>query len=151
MKIKLVFGNNGFTMVEILIVIVILSILAGAAYLMLNPIEIFQDSRDSRRAGEIRQVRDALNRYFAAGYTLEDIEAQYGTIGDCDGTPSHIGTGTGNINLKELLVDDYTNDIPVDPNSSCNEQDTCYTMCIMSNGGLKIEAPMSENSSVEVK
>ena len=53
----------GFTLIELLIVIGILAILALFIVLVINPVEILAQTRDSTRADELRTLNDSLNLY----------------------------------------------------------------------------------------
>lgn len=61
MKIKI---NKGFTLVELLIVIGILSILSMAVLLTLNPFTQIQKGNDAKRKADLSQVQKALEIYY---------------------------------------------------------------------------------------
>lgn len=142
-------NDSGFTLVEIVVVIAILGILAGVVIVVLNPTRYFAASRDSRRQGEIRQLRDAINRLEAKGTSFESLEDLYGEVGDCDGNPTNIGTGF--FNLEEALVPLIMSEMPIDPSAECNNTDTCYDICKLENGNIKITAPLAESTDIEIK
>lgn len=52
---------QGFTLVELLIVIAIIAILAAVVMLVINPIELLKQGRDSNRLGEIQSLMQAIN------------------------------------------------------------------------------------------
>ena len=55
--------RDGFTLVELLIVIAILAILAAAVVIIINPGEMMAEARDGQRTSEIKSVSDALNLF----------------------------------------------------------------------------------------
>src|SRR3972149_7394146 len=55
---------KGFTLVELLIVIAIISILVTMVLIAINPIRIINDSRDAKKRSELNQVKTALQLYF---------------------------------------------------------------------------------------
>lgn len=55
---KMRYGKNGFTLVELLILVGVLAVLATATILVLNPAEYLAQARDSRRISDL----DALNK-----------------------------------------------------------------------------------------
>ncbi|NTV31170.1 prepilin-type N-terminal cleavage/methylation domain-containing protein [candidate division WWE3 bacterium] len=56
--------NHGFTLVELLVVIVILGILATLTLSVLNPSYFFGRGRDTRRQSDLQSVRGALEQYY---------------------------------------------------------------------------------------
>jgi len=53
-------GTKGFTLNELLIVIAILAVMAGAAVIVLNPGELLGQGRDSKRIGELNSLASAI-------------------------------------------------------------------------------------------
>jgi len=94
--------QKGFTIVELLIVIVIIGILAAITIVAYNNIQ--QRARDSARTSDIAGIQKALELYRA----------------DSGEYPS-VGTDNVGYNLSTLstaLVPKYINSIPNDPNAS---------------------------------
>ena len=57
--------KKGFTLVELLIVIGILAVLATTAVIVLNPVELLKQARDSQRLSDLDSVRSATSLYLA--------------------------------------------------------------------------------------
>ena len=55
--------KKGFTLLELLIVIAILAILAVATLLVLNPVELLRQARDTQRVTDIGSLNSALSLY----------------------------------------------------------------------------------------
>ena len=60
------FRKNGFTMIELLIVIAVLGVLAVAVLSAINPIEQINRSRDTATRSDAEQLLSAIDRYNAA-------------------------------------------------------------------------------------
>ena len=65
MKIKNI-ARRGFTLVELLIVIALISILAVAVLATINPIEQANKARDARVQNDAAEVMNAYERYYAS-------------------------------------------------------------------------------------
>lgn len=53
--------SNGFTLVELLVVIAIIAVLAAVVILIINPAELTKQSRDTRRMNDLTSLNNALN------------------------------------------------------------------------------------------
>lgn len=109
--------KNGYTFVEILVVVTIIALIAGISAVSYNSTN--KNARDARRLSDVETIRSALELFRSElGY--------YPDLSDVDG---HCITATE-------IVDDstppvvYLNLIPKDPsdiNSPRLESDPCYT------------------------
>ena len=138
-----------FLLIEILVVVALIIILAAITIVAINPGKIFKDSRNAERSAEVSELLNAISQYTSEeGHNIAD----FGTIASCTGTPSasNIGTGTNEIDLGTILVDEYIVEIPVDP-SITSGTDTGYDICITDSGRVQIEAPLAEDKEIVVK
>jgi len=55
--------RTGFTLIELLIVIGIVAVLSAVAVLTLNPTELLEQARDSRRLTDLATINKALSIY----------------------------------------------------------------------------------------
>ncbi len=105
--------NNGFTLVELLIVVMLISILAGLLVAVINPQGIQQKARDSQRKADLKKIQAALELYFADNRTYPDQ--------------------AGGVNATSLpLNPDYMNKTPSDPKAGV------YTYRSASTGGTYV-------------
>lgn len=136
---------EGFTLIEILVVVALIAILATVTIVAINPNKNFADTRDAERSSEVNAILSAISQYVAGNNTI----ASLGTIPACTATPAAIGTGAGNVNLATTLVSEYIPAIPTDPQGG-TDADTGYTICTTGTNRVQIAAPNAENRTVEV-
>jgi type IV pilus assembly protein PilA len=134
---------QGFTLIEILVVVALIAILAAVTIVAINPAKNFADTRNATRSADVTQILNASTQYTSEeGHAVGDL----GTIPACTATPACIGTDATCVNLATTLVDEYIVDIPQDPTTG-DATDTGYTICQTSGGRLQIDAPDAENGA----
>ncbi|KKQ98742.1 MAG: Type II secretion system protein G [Candidatus Woesebacteria bacterium GW2011_GWB1_39_12] len=111
-------GRAGFTIIELLIVMVIIAILAGLSIFAMGGAR--ESARDARRKADLEQIRSGLELYKA----------------DCNVYPASLGTSlTGDGSTPSCLAaNTYIQDVPTDPTSDAayayNQLTTVtYTLC----------------------
>jgi prepilin-type N-terminal cleavage/methylation domain-containing protein len=148
---------EGFTLIEILVVVGLIAILAAITIVALNPAQQFSETRDTSRRSDINTILNAVSQYLSkenndiasleslAGATIPACDA---VLPDIDRAP--IGTGgasqTIEVDLDGALVDEYLVAIPTDPQGGTIE-DTGYEICQTSGGRITIFAPGAENET----
>lgn len=73
--------KKGFTLIELIIVIALIALLATTVILVINPVKIFKEARDSQRIADIGQMNSAMSLY-AATATLPGTDP-FGATGNC--------------------------------------------------------------------
>lgn len=71
------FKQNGFTLIELIIVIAILGVLATTLIMTLNPADQYAKAVDAKRKVELSQIQKALESYYQdhnGSYPLSDSE-----------------------------------------------------------------------------
>lgn len=57
--------GKGFTLIELIVVIALIALLSTTVILMINPVKMFQEARDSQRAADINQMSRAMSLMLA--------------------------------------------------------------------------------------
>ena len=138
--------EEGFTLIEILVVVALIAVLAAVTIIAINPAKNFAAARNTERVAEANEILNAVTQYTSEqGNAVGDL----GTIPLCTATPAAIGSGSGNVNLATVLVDEFIVAIPTDP-STGTDADTGYTICQTPGGRVQIAAPDAENGATVI-
>ncbi len=108
--------QKGFTLVEMLVVIAIIAILAGAVLLAINPAATMRKSRDTTRMNDLDSLRNAIN----IALTENEIVLS-GTTGDSvNGTQAVDGTGYIEFTIPagKVGLSRYIPALPLDPTNT---------------------------------
>ena len=76
---KTMLHKKGFTLIELIIVIALIALLATTVILVINPVKIFQEARDSQRIADLGQMNSAMSIMLATSSAQPSI----GTPGTC--------------------------------------------------------------------
>jgi type IV pilus assembly protein PilA len=107
--------QKGFTLIEMLVVIAIIAILAGAVILAINPVATMQKSRDATRLNDMDALRSAINLALAEGEIQLIATGPYNSgnkIQDVGGTTGYVrySKPAGKVGLGR-----YIPALPLDP------------------------------------
>lgn len=115
---------QGFTLLELLVVIGIIAILAGVVIVALNPGRQFAQARDAQRWSHVNTILNAI------GQNMADNRGNWTCTGAGalpTSTARQLGTGTGNYDIDPCIVPTYVSIMPLDP-STGNASSTGYTV-----------------------
>src|SRR3989344_3852358 len=59
-------AKKGFTLIELIIVIALIALLATTVILVINPVKLFQEARDSQRIADLGQMNSAMSIFLAS-------------------------------------------------------------------------------------
>ncbi len=133
---------SGFTLLEVLMVIGILSILAGVVLVAINPSRQFKIARDSQRTANVTAILNAI------GQNITD----HGGTFTCEGVIPELPTtqtlmaSVNGFDISHCIVPDYLSSLPFDPSKEgahfVNETDynTGYSILKDPEGRITISA-----------
>ena len=147
------FKKNGFTLVEILLVLALVSILLSIIIVAINPSKQLADSRDAQRASDMYSIAQAVYHYaadnegdFPDTITIQDQEICKTDTESCAGLSDLSALTDSETYLIFSPVDPLCGSVP----GVCAENGTGYFVSVTEGGRLTIKASSSENTVITV-
>ncbi len=134
--------NNGFTLLELLVVIGVIGILAAVVLVAVNPSRQFASARDVQRRSGLYSLTNAIYQY--AAENNGDIP---------DGITTSTQTlGTSFLNLADDLVPTYLPEMPIDP-SSGSQEDSGYQIYEDADGRIvaTADSELNPGETIEIR
>lgn len=123
-------STKGFTLVELLIVISVISILSGLILTVVNPAGLRQKFRDGQRVADLKRIQSSLELYFMDNRRYPNAAAYQGTwFAITASTPTELAG--------------YISPLPIDPGSN-----TYYYRTVASGATYSLSANLELNSSI---
>lgn len=152
---------RGFTLVELLVVVGIISVLAIVTLVSLKPGKRLSETRDARRAEDLNQILTAIHSCvvdkkdnsslstclgsYTSGETYEIVNV--GISGGCN-TVCTTATSASHCLPLSVNLEDYFVNLPKDPNNSVTGH-TGYAITV-TNGMTVLDACAAENGPIKV-
>jgi prepilin-type N-terminal cleavage/methylation domain-containing protein len=140
--------HRGFTIFEVLMVITIICVLAGAVIIMINPSKQLGDSRNSQRRVDATTILNAIQQY-ALDNDGKLPKSVTGTAAEICATGS--ANCNGLIGLSALTAKEkYLASIPKDPQctTTCAPNGTGYRIFKTVKGRITVQAPAAEQGEI---
>ncbi len=141
-------NRKGFTLVELIIVIAIVAILAGAIFVAIDPARRLHETRNARRSSDVSTILDAIKKhqadnngdYHANVAAVNDGDIwQIGTAGTgCDRDCAGDSTEDACVDLSGLGAN-YLATVPEDPKTG-SATTTGYALHLEDEGTVKVIA-----------
>lgn len=138
--------QNGFTLLEVLLVVAIIAILAGIVIVAINPGKQLADTRNTQRKADVNTILNAVYQYTIDNSGTLPPSMSTTTTQICR---SDVATSscTSLVNLTDYLTvnEKYLTAIPRDPQST-STIGVGYNINKTLNGRITVTAPSAENS-----
>lgn len=143
---KKILNRKGFTLVEVLLVVVIIAILAAIVIIAINPARQIAQANNTQRSSDVQALVNAVSQSAIDNRgTLPAAITAVATV---------VGSAVGQIDLCTDLVPTYMAAMPFDPTATgagytdCTNYNTGYTILKTAEGRVTVAAPGAELSKV---
>ena len=143
--------RQGFTLLEILLVVAAIAILAGIVILAINPSKQLSDTRNAQRRADVNTVLNSVYQYAIDNNGTIPAAVASST---CSGVATNEICKSGASSCASLVDlsgtvtanQKYLTSMPIDPTGS-STNGTGYYIAKDSNGRVTVCAPSAENSA----
>ena len=136
-------SNRGFTLIEVLLVIGLISILAAIVIIAINPVRQFAQARNTQRASDVNAILNAVHQ------NMIDNRGSWTCTTSLPTTVATISSAVAAGDICDCLVDVFLPAMPFDPASGnnytdCDDYNAGYTIIQSTGGRITISAPQAE-------
>ncbi len=120
--------HHGFSLIELLVAIGILSVLIGITLIAVNPAKQFGQANDTKRNSDVLSILNAINQYFIDPINSGTLPTGLSAVNCPLGTPCTISndvTVTPRVDICSVLVTEYIAALPQDPNFNGGDPINC--------------------------
>lgn len=134
--------REGFTLIEVLLVIAILAILAAIVIIAINPAKQFGEAQNADRRSDVSSILNAVQQYAIDNHGSYPSDIPWGEECLIDGTDiCRSEMSCDGVSLDDLITDEkYLTEIPTDPTVSSYEL-TGYKIFMNTAGRIGVCAP----------
>ncbi|OGY98057.1 MAG: hypothetical protein A2855_00950 [Candidatus Liptonbacteria bacterium RIFCSPHIGHO2_01_FULL_57_28] len=143
---KLIQKREGFTLIEILVVIGIIAVLATIVIIAINPARQFAQARDTQRTSNLNTILNAIGQNIADNRGIFTCSGSEFTL---PGSATVIRASIAAADIYDCLVPTYMPAMVCDPveGEDCDDSgqyNTAYTVSMATSGRITIAAPETE-------
>ncbi len=144
--------QSGFTLIEVIVVIALLTILATIVLVAINPTENSKDARNVKRKNDVLQILNAVNQFYVKEGNLP---GNLGTIPESQVADIKTDDSVGNVEavICSDIVPTYIASLPFDTGgsfSSCAAAyDTKYRITRLPGNRIKVAVAGGEGLGIE--
>lgn len=162
--------QQGFTLIEILVVIGMIALLAAIVIVAINPARQFAQGRNTQRTSNVNTILNSIGQRMADNKGLfrqttditctsameipSSADSETDAVNIC-GDGSAVTCAAADIDMRPCLVPTYVSELPVDPSSgtACDDAacgggyNTGYKVYKDSNGRITVFAPTANTTS----
>lgn len=135
-------SKQGFTLIEVLLVIGIIAILAAIVIVAVNPARQFAQARNSQRRSGVQTILNAVNQ------NMIDNQGDFNCTTSLPTSSSTISSADTGTDICDCLIPEYTAELPVDPETghfnSCDDYNTGFTISTTEADRVTVSAPAAE-------
>lgn len=136
-------SQNGFTLIEVLLVIGLIAILAAIVIIAVNPARQFAQARNTQRSSDVNAILNAVHQNM-----IDNRGTWTCASGDIPTTSTKMASG-GGYDICSCLVPAYLPAMPYDPvtgsYTDCTSYDTGYNIIKSeTTGRVTVSAPNAE-------
>ena len=145
--------KSGFTLLEILLVVGIISILAGIVIVAINPSKQLATVRNTERKSDIKQIDSAITQYYIDNFKYPPSLTGVSSLKEICDTGALSTTTGSSIDCTDLvdltsLVPMYLTAIPRDPSATTTDH-AGYQVVLASNK-IGLSAPAELNQTITI-